>query len=72
MLGLLQDHLESAIESALIPGTTDCAPEDRAGVNEDQMNWKLAELWIAKLSPKAISKAKVPLKRSKRQGKINS
>jgi hypothetical protein len=46
LLGLLQDHLESSIETALIAGTSEPAPEDEPGVREDRENWKLAERWV--------------------------
>lgn len=43
LLGLLQDHLESAIDSALVPGTSEAMPEDQAGVAKDRKDWRLAE-----------------------------
>jgi hypothetical protein len=64
LLGLLQTHLESAIESSLIPGTNEGSPEDQPGITQDRRDWKLAERWVSQLSSKAVSKAKVPLKRA--------
>jgi len=46
LLGLLQTHLESCIETALVSGTNEPMPEDEPGVREDRGNWKLAEKWI--------------------------
>lgn len=53
LLGLLQDHLESAIESVLVPGTNEANPydpEEVAGLARDRGNWRAAEMLIGKLS----------------------
>lgn len=61
LLGELQTHLESAIESCLIPGTTDVMPEDAANVNEDRKLWGLAEEWVRRLeSPRTRRRRPVP------------
>jgi hypothetical protein len=70
LLALLQTHLTSAIEHSLIPGTTKGSAEDQPGIDQDRRDWKLAGQWISRLSAKAISKAKVPLKRAESNGTI--
>lgn len=52
LLGLLQDHLESAIESCLVPGTSEpMANTDEAiNVECDRRDWRAAEKWVGKLS----------------------
>jgi hypothetical protein len=49
LLGLLQTHLESTIESCLIPGTNEGAPEDQAGILEDRTDWRVAENLVIRL-----------------------
>ena len=49
LLGLLQGHLESAIESALVPGTTEPMEEDRHNVTIDRRDWNAAERLVKKL-----------------------
>jgi hypothetical protein len=53
LLGLLQDHLESAIESVIVPGTGEAdpdEPEDVAGLAQDRRDWRAAEILIGKLT----------------------
>jgi hypothetical protein len=55
LLGLLQDHLESAIESVIVPGTGEAnpeEPEDVAGLIRDRRDWRIAETLIGKLTKK--------------------
>lgn len=49
LLGLLQDHLESAIESSLLPGITEPMPEDAHNVLLDRRDWRAAERMVKKL-----------------------
>ena len=62
LLALLPEHLESSIETALIAGTNEVAPEDEPGVREDRGNWKLAEKWIKWLErrPPVIERKPTP------------
>jgi hypothetical protein len=53
LLGLLQDHLECAIESVIVPGTNEPNPydlEEVAGIAQDRRDWKTAETLIGKLT----------------------
>jgi hypothetical protein len=50
LLGLLQDHLESAIESCLLPGATDPGEEHRLDVARDRRDWRAAETLVKKLT----------------------
>jgi len=53
LLGLLQDHLESAIESSLVPGTNqpmDTDGDAKINVAADRRDWWAAERLVAKLS----------------------
>ncbi len=52
LLALLQDHLESAIETALVPGTNQPDPRDEAQVRQvqrDRRDWREAEDYVRKL-----------------------
>jgi hypothetical protein len=50
LLGVLQTHLESAIESCTVPGQTQPFDEiDRANVREDRRDWKAAEGLVKRL-----------------------
>ena len=62
LLGLLQDHLESAIESSLVPGTNQPDPADEAAVLDvfrDRHTWKQAEVMIQKLSYKTAPNQRI-------------
>jgi hypothetical protein len=54
LLGVLQDNLESSIDSLVVPGTNDCgehAPDyERESLRVDRADWRAAEDLIAKLS----------------------
>lgn len=53
LLGILQDHVESSIESSLVAGTNEPDPADTAGVAEvarGRRVWKQAEVMINKLN----------------------
>ena len=50
LLGLLQNHLKSSIESAVIPGTNDGLSEDQAGIEEDRKNLRAADDWVTRLT----------------------
>lgn len=53
LLGLLQEHLESAIESVIVPGTGEANPHDPeevAGLAQDRRDWRTAETLIGKLT----------------------
>ena len=55
LLGVLQDHLESAIESSLVPKTNEPMPEDATAIAEvarDRRTWRQAEDMIKKLQAK--------------------
>ncbi len=62
LLGLLQTHLESAIDSSLVPGTSRPMPEDAHNVALDREDWKAAEKWVKRLEH--------PLRRSGRRGSV--
>ena len=50
LLGLLQVHLASAIESTLVPGTnTAYPPEEAESIKLDRRNWALAGRFISRL-----------------------
>ena len=50
IIGLLQTHLESAIESVLIPGTNDTNdPQEKAGLARDRRDWKQAEEFVKRI-----------------------
>lgn len=49
LLGLLQTHLESEIDSAIIPGTGEPNPDraqDVENVRRDRRAWRAAERWV--------------------------
>jgi len=50
LLGLLQTHLESAIESSLVPGTGTGMPGEDDNLAVDRKDWKLAEKWVVRLA----------------------
>lgn len=50
MLGQLQEHLESAIETALVPCTGQPMEQDKANVAADRRDWRRAETLIAILT----------------------
>jgi hypothetical protein len=63
LLGLLQDHLESAIESTLVPGTNEPDPADEVTVSDvwrDRQVWKQAEGMISKLSQRTAPNPRTP------------
>ena len=63
LLGLLQDHLESAIESSLVPGTNEPDPAEENSVldvRRDRHTWKQAEAMIQKLSEATAPNQRTP------------
>lgn len=49
LLGILQEHLESAIESSIPPGAKDPDdPADQVNVNIDRRNWRKAEDFVSR------------------------
>jgi hypothetical protein len=55
LLGMLQTHLESAIECSCLPGTKKPDPRDvhaAHNVRLDRRDWKLAENLVKKLEAK--------------------
>lgn len=49
LLGELQNLLEEAIDSALVPGTNGPMPEDARAVARDRRLWKQAEQLVKRL-----------------------
>lgn len=49
LLRLLKTHLNSAIESSIVPGTKTTMPEDKANVAADRYDVRLATRWIKRL-----------------------
>jgi hypothetical protein len=49
LLGCLKDHLESAIESSLVPGTSRPLPGAAEHVEADRALWRKARDWIERL-----------------------
>jgi hypothetical protein len=50
LLGKLQDHLESAIESCMVPGTNKVSDLwEKRGVAIDRKDWRQAETFVSKL-----------------------
>ena len=57
LLGILQDHLESAIDSSLIGGTRLPMHGAEREVARDRKDWRTAEDWVMKLTRPAARKA---------------
>lgn len=49
LIGKLQTHLESAIESSLLPGTTEAQRGYKRQVALDRKDWRTAEEWVKRL-----------------------
>lgn len=50
LLGLLQTHLESAIESSLVPGANEAMDDEKDVVAEDRLDYQKAAAWITRLN----------------------
>ena len=59
LLGLLQTHLESAIESSLTPDGSTMTEDDAHNVEIDRMDWVATERWVRKLEGRYFPNAKI-------------
>jgi hypothetical protein len=59
LLGCLQTHLESAIESALTPDGKTMCEADAANVEADRKDWVAAERWVRRLEGRFFPNAKI-------------
>lgn len=66
LIGNLQDHLESAIDAELVPGTNEPMPEHAALVRSLRREWKQAEELVAALDAR-VTAARNADRREKRR-----
>ena len=59
LLGYLQTHLESAIESSLTPDGKTMNDDDAANVEADRKDWIAAERWVRRLEGRYFPNAKI-------------